>query len=129
MATKQTEMNELRKFGVIFSCVFSALNVLRWINRGYGHAWPFYLAAVVFITALVKPQFLKPFHALLKAIFHAFTALILGLFFYLVITPVGLIMKIVRRDCLHRDFKKDATTYWISRDPSLSDPKRMERLF
>ena len=124
-----TELRELKRFGLIFSCTLTAINLLRWAKAGYLHLWPLILAAVVFILALIRPQLLKPFHLFLRSIFHSVTAIILGLFFYLVITPVGLIMKLAKRDPLHRSFQKDRAIYWIPRDETLSDPKRMERQF
>ncbi len=43
---------------------------------------------------------------------------ILALIFYTVITPIGLVMRLVRRDPMHRTFDREAKTYWLDRDPS-----------
>ena len=43
--------------------------------------------------------------------------LLLGLTFYLVLTPIGLIMRLCGRDPLHRRFEPDAASYWVEHDP------------
>jgi hypothetical protein len=48
--------------------------------------------------------------------------------FYGVLTPVGLIMRLLGRDPLERAFDRSASTYWIAHDPG-SDPERYFRQF
>ena len=55
-------------------------------------------------------------HALLAAIF------------YLVMTPIGLLRKIIGHDPLNRRFDREAETYWVPRPPE-SDPSRYFRQF
>jgi len=57
------------------------------------------------------------------------TRLILGIFFYLILTPVGLIMRLFGRDPLHRKFDRDATTYWAKRPPAEFKQERYQQLF
>jgi len=46
-----------------------------------------------------------------------FSTLILGFIFYLVVTPIGLIMRALGRDPMFRRFDRSATSYWIARAP------------
>ena len=57
------------------------------------------------------------------------TRLILGIFFYLILTPVGLIMRLFGRDPLHRKLDRKATTYWEKRGSVEFKRERYERLF
>jgi hypothetical protein len=43
--------------------------------------------------------------------------LVLGIVYYLVITPIGLAMRLIGRDPMQRRFDRSAPTYWIARDP------------
>lgn len=43
--------------------------------------------------------------------------LILGITYYLVITPIGLVMRLVGHDPLHRRFDRTASSYWIAHKP------------
>ena len=51
--------------------------------------------------------------------------LFLAIVFYLVLTPVGLVMRLLRRDPLHRTFDREAKTYWVDH----VEPKTVEEYF
>jgi hypothetical protein len=46
--------------------------------------------------------------------------------FYLVLTPIGVVMRLVGHDPLERKFRPEAATYWMEHDPG-SDPSRYFR--
>ena len=54
--------------------------------------------------------------------------LVLGAVFYLVLFPIGWVMRLVGRDPLHRTFDREARSYWIERD-GRSEPARYFRQF
>ncbi len=90
------------------------------------------LAAYCAIGAAVLPRLLWPLFVVLSAVsypigvvvFHVVMAMV----FYLVITPVGILFKIIGRDALHRRFDPSAATYWIRRKPP-ADVKQYFRQF
>lgn len=51
--------------------------------------------------------------------------LLMGIIFYLVITPVGLVFRLIGRDPLHRRFDRQARTYWVEHH----EPEGVERYF
>ncbi|MEX2114356.1 MAG: SxtJ family membrane protein [Pirellulales bacterium] len=53
---------------------------------------------------------------------------LLAAIYYLVITPIGALLRLSGRDPLARRFDRDAETYWTSREPS-ADPARYFRQF
>jgi carbamoyltransferase len=57
------------------------------------------------------------------------TRLLLGAFFYLILTPIGLVMRLAGKDYLEKQIDRSATTYWIKREPVPMDQKRYENLF
>jgi len=50
---------------------------------------------------------------------------LLAIVFYLVITPVGLVMRLLGRDPLQRKFNREASTYWVDH----AEPKSVEEYF
>jgi hypothetical protein len=54
--------------------------------------------------------------------------LVLGVVYYLVLTPIGLIMRLVGRDPMQRRFDPATDSYWIERAPR-TDPSRHFRQF
>lgn len=54
--------------------------------------------------------------------------LVLGAVYYLVLTPVGLIMRLLGRDPMQRRFDREAETYWVERT-ARADPSRHFKQF
>jgi hypothetical protein len=57
------------------------------------------------------------------------TRIILGIFFYGILFPVGLVLKILRRDPLARKVDRRAASYWIRHEPVPLDRQKYERPF
>ena len=57
------------------------------------------------------------------------TRVLLSIFFYLVITPTGILMRILGKDMLDQKIDKPTRSYWIKRDLSKFDPKHAARTF
>ena len=54
--------------------------------------------------------------------------LVLGIIYYLAITPIGLIMRLLGRDSLHRKLDRSVDSYWVKRAPEV-DSDRYFRQF
>ncbi|MBM3251650.1 MAG: hypothetical protein FJZ11_02560 [Candidatus Omnitrophica bacterium] len=128
------DSKEAKRFGVILTIIFFVIGiVIPIIKRGAIHLWLVYLAGLIFISAVFFTKFFIPIFKFwmkfTQLIAKIISAVILGVFFYFIITPVGLVMKCFGRDALSRKWNKDANTYWVRRESSLNDPKRIERQF
>jgi len=79
------------------------------------------VAGVVLLSALVAPRILGPLEKLLalllKAVTTALTYVVLTVTYYLVLTPMGLLMRLFRRDPLNLRFDPDAESYWVPVEP------------
>jgi len=54
---------------------------------------------------------------------------LLGAVYYLLVTPIGLIMRAAGYDPMHRRFEPGARSYWIERDEGEQDPRSYFRQF
>ena len=116
----QKTNRELRKFGLTLAIGFVVLGcILLWKEKSAGHYTMGAVAALVLIS-LIRPGILAPVEWLWMKIAHALgsvmTYILLTLTFYLMITPIGLVMKIIGKDPLNRKFDKDTQTYWVKRE-------------
>jgi hypothetical protein len=97
--------------------------------------WKVFLVAgpVIFVLSHVAYPIMKPFHfAWMKFAFMLgwfWTRVFLGIFFYCIITPSGLLMRLFGKDLLDEKIDKSAKSYWIKRDLSKFDPKHASRTF
>jgi len=115
------EMNrdELRKFGLTTGGLMSGLFGLIIpfaLGRRYA-LWPWIVGGILAIWALVLPASLATVHKYWMRFSHALswinTRIILGLVFYLMITPLALLMRFFSRDPMARKFDGNATSYRV----------------
>ncbi|HUU10577.1 MAG TPA: SxtJ family membrane protein [Phycisphaerae bacterium] len=90
------------------------------------------VAGISGVLALVAPRALRPLYLGLSLVSAPVGFLVSHLalagVYYLVVTPIGLVMRLLGHDPLHRRFDPDARTYWVRRGPS-PDAKRSFRQF
>jgi hypothetical protein len=130
---EQVKGSSDRAFGLTFAVVFAALaGISAW--RG-GPSWPYTLgaSAVFAVAALAVPGLLAPLNRMwlqFGLLLHKVTTpLILGLMFYLVVTPTALILRLLGKDLLHLNGDDEAASYWIERQPPGPAPESMPHQF
>ncbi|MEW6132426.1 MAG: SxtJ family membrane protein [Pseudomonadota bacterium] len=122
-----------RFFGLTFFAVF--LLIALWPLLGDRPLRPLALGTsfAFLAAALARPALLAPLNRLwLKfgALLHSITSpIILGFMFYLVIMPIGLVMRLTGKDLLRLEFEPESPTYWIRREPPGPDKNSLNRQF
>ena len=116
-----TESSSDRSFGLVFAGFFALLAAYGWWHAS--SRWPYYLAiAVAFLAvALVRPDILRPLNRAWTKLGYILgmivSPLVLGLIFFVVMTPIGLLMRLLRKDTLRLRRDPGAGSYWIVREP------------
>ena len=124
------KIKEDRKFGIVLTLVLAFLSGLFCWRGHQGVSIGFLSAGVLsLVFTLVYPVVMKYPQKVLKAIGWFNSQLILVLVYYLMFTPVGLLMRLFRRDPLDIKWKKKRDSYWILRDPVPFDAERLERQY
>jgi len=116
MEDKKIKMGSNRSFGVVFSIVFLIIALLPLLNDNSVRIWSIILSLIFFILGLLNSNILSP----LNRIWFKFgiilggivSPIIMGLVFFLVVTPTSLILKLFKKDILNLK-KNDSKTYWI----------------
>ena len=130
---------ERRKFAVSLIIGFPAIaiffSVIGWLTT---HAWkPFFLwlgiiGLGVGVLFWLLPMIARPFYivwyALACCIGLVVGNVLFSAFYYLVLTPMGLIMRLAGRDPLRKKFDRSTPTYWQDAE-KVVDPKRYYRQF
>ena len=125
---------ELRVFAVL-QVVFFAIIATVLYNKSGSTTLPIAIVAVSAVVGVIG-FFVQPF---MRAIYVVWmfavwpiglvvSHVVLAIVFYLVLTPIGIIMKLCGRDPMERKFDKHAGTYWIPRQQE-SDTRRYFRQF
>jgi hypothetical protein len=133
VSTPSSDVAAERGFGMLFAFVFGIVALWPLLDREPPRiAW--LLAALgITVVAIVAPRWLGPFSRLWRKIGHAMASVMnplwLGILFYGVVTPVGLLRRLFVRDPLHLRPDADATSYWVPRKSPRIDPESFEKLF
>lgn len=121
------DIDELRKFGLLVGGIMAGgLGVLvPVLLHGDINPWFWGVGGCIMLAALGWPARLRLFHAAWMKAGHALgwinTRIILGGFFFCVLLPAGLLMRIMGRDPMRRKFKPDAESYRIPAEISAQD--------
>lgn len=131
----QPTRKQFRDFGLMFGVVLTGIGLYQLYNDTAETAryvlWM--LGGVFFITGLATPMVLKPIYTVWMKFAFALgwvnTRIIITLIFFLVVTPIGLIMRILKRDLLAEKINKNTETYWDDIEPVQSVKEHLERQF
>ena len=124
---------ELRQFGWLVGGIFLLIGGVAWyFDKGWFEI-PLWIGGPLVVLGTILPIVLKPFYfawmGLAVVMGFVMTRVLLTIFFFLVLMPVGLFFKLIRRDALHRKLDKDAATYWIDKEYLIDDRTRFEKFF
>ena len=109
-----------RSFGFLFFVVFFEISLWPLKSQGDLRLWAFILSLVFLVLGVLNSKFLTPlnklwfkFGILLGSIV---SPIVMGAVFFIVVTPVGLIMRFLGKDLLRINKNKAVSTYWINCD-------------
>lgn len=132
-AAHAVKMGPERGFGFVFAAFFALIAGIGWWHDSARAPWWLAVAAAFLLAALLAPQVLRPlnrlwfrFGMLLNAIV---SPLVLGMMFFLTITPTGWLMRLCGARPLNLKFDRAAGSYWIKRDPPGPAPESLKNQF
>lgn len=122
-----------RNFGLVFTIFFLVVALLPLLHGDGLRLWAIGLSGLFFTLVLAAPQWLSPFNRLwtrLGVLLHSIIGPVaLGIVFYGVIMPIGLIMRLLGKDLLRLRPNKSSSSYWIDRRPAGPAPESLKLPF
>ncbi len=130
---RECAAKELRKFGFTMSCALSIVGGFALWRKGETGLLFWGIGFVILMVGLIRPRLLGPIHkGWMKLAFvmgFFMTHLILALMYYLVFTPVALVMRTLGKDPLRLKYDRSVKSYWIRRPRSEFTRERYEKMF
>lgn len=113
----EVRMGSDKSFGYVFAVVFAIIALFPLWGGEPPRWWALAIAVVFGVLAVIKPDVLKPlnrawfkFGMLLSLIM---SPIVMGILFFVTVTPIGLIIQAVKKDPLNQKFDPDADSYWV----------------
>lgn len=108
--------NDLRKFGIVMAVPLGIFSVLFFLKGR--PAAPFFVGTALFflVAGLFLPMVLAPIHKVwmkfAEILSRIMNRVVLTLVFFIIITPIGLIMRLLGKDLLNKKYDPNLSTYW-----------------
>ena len=111
-----------RSFGIVFFIVFLLIAFYPLINQGEIRTWSVLISLLFLILGIINSKILTP----LNKVWFKFgiflgkiiSPIIMGIIFFLVVTPIAFLMRMLKKDLINLKFNKNSS-YWIEK----TDPK------
>ena len=130
---QEIEGSSNRSFGWVFTVFFLILALLPLLKSEGPRVWALAASAAVAAVTLIRPSLLTvpnrlwmKFGLLLGRIV---SPVVIGILYYLVITPFGIVMRLAGKDPLRLRREPEAQSYWIKRDPPGPPPDSLTNQF
>ncbi len=127
------DKSNLKKFGITMGVAFFVIALFLLIRHRHNPLPVLSISAIFFISAFIMPSILKPLYiiwmkfAFMLSWFN--TRLILFIIFYLILAPIGLVMRLFKADPLDRKIAKEKDSYWREKEKIKFNPINYERQF
>ena len=117
-----------RNFALVFFSVFLIITLWPLLNEGAPRIWSLAIAIIFLMLGLLNSKLLTPLNILWFKfglfIGSIVSPIVMGVIFFLVITPIGFFMKIIGKDLLNNKYDNKKKSYWIDRSKTESTMKQ-----
>ena len=122
----EIKISSNRSFGIVFFIVFSLIALYPLLKGNDLRIWSLVISFVFLALGLINSQILTPLNRLWfkfgLLIGKLISPLIMAIIFFIVVTPIGIIMRLLKKDLLNlKNNKKE--TYWINKTGQKSKMK------
>ena len=116
MDQKDIKISSNRSFGIVFFLVFLIIGFYPFLKGNEPYFWSIIISVIFLILGLFNSIYLTPFNKLWFKfgilLGQIISPIVMGIVFFIVVTPIALVMKILNKDILNLN-KNNKKTYWI----------------
>ena len=128
MKKVMAKISSNRSFGFLFFVVFIVISLWPLKSQEDLRLWALILSLIFLLLGSLNSRFLLP----LNKLWHKFgiflgsivSPVVMGLVFFIVVTPIGLFMRLLGKDLLRICKSEFVSTYWISREKQNNTMKK-----
>ena len=127
-SNSKIKISSNRSFGLVFFVVFLIVALWPLKYEEDIRLWSLSLSIVFLILGIFNSKLLMPLNKLWFkfgiALGTIVAPFVMGLVFFIVVTPIGIFMRLLGKDLLKTSKVKHLSTYWIKRDKQKSSMKK-----
>ncbi len=116
-----------KSFGILFFIVFLIIAIWPVLSSEAVRIWAAVISVVFLILGIINSKILTPLKKgwikLGEILGRVIAPIIMGFIYFIIITPIGILMRLIGKDLLNTKFNKDKS-YWIKRAKNIETMKR-----
>jgi len=116
-----------KSFGILFCIVFVLIAVWPVMHEGSLRIWPIPISFIFLVLGLLNSKLLSPLNLVWvkfgELLGKIVAPIVMAIVYFVIITPIGLFMRLAGKDLLNTKFSKD-NSYWIKREKNIGSMKR-----
>lgn len=110
-----------RSFGIVFFLVFLLISIYPLLNNQNIRLWSLLISLIFLILGLLNSSILSPFNKLWFKfgilLGKIISPIVMSAIFFFVVTPIGLIMKMFKKDLLNLEYNNNESYWIIKKEP------------
>ena len=122
----EIKISSNRSFGIVFFIVFLLIALYPLLKGSDLRIWSLFISFVFLVLGLINSKILTPLNRLWfkfgLLLGRFISPLVMGIIFFVVVTPIGIIMRLLKKDLLNLKYNKKET-YWIDKSGPKSKMK------
>ena len=116
MGQNDIKIGSNRSFGIVFFIVFFLISIYPLVNSESIRIWSLIISIIFLTLGAINSKLLNPLNKVWfkfgLVLGRIISPIIMGIIFFLVVTPIALLMRILKKDLLNLKLNKN-NTYWI----------------
>ena len=112
-----------QSFGIAISIVFLIVALYPLSNSETLHVWAFIVSSGLLILSFIAPQAMELWLKFAMLLGSIITPIGISVIYFIVLVPMGIIMRLLGKDLLKQKLDKNAKSYWIERSEPIGSMK------
>ena len=124
-------MNQIssnKSFGILFFIVFFLIGIWPLFNGEVLRIWPIPIALIFLVLGLINSKILTPLNLIWvkfgELLGKIIAPIVMALVYFVVLTPISLILRLIKKDILKLKILKNTDSYWIKRKKKIGSMKK-----
>ena len=122
------KISSKKSFGILFFIIFFLIGIWPLFNGETLRIWPIPIALIFLVLGLINSKILTPLNLIWvkfgELLGRIIAPIVMALVFFVVLTPISLMLRLIKKDILKLKILKNIDSYWIKRKKKIGSMKK-----
>ena len=117
-----------KSFGILFFIVFFLIGIWPLFNAEVLRVWPIPIALIFLVLGITNSKILTPINLIWikfgELLGKIIAPIVMALIYFIILTPISLLLRLIKKDILKIKILKKTDSYWIKREKKIGSMKK-----